>query len=144
MKLLAITLFAMLTITLDAAAQKQGIKGNIVWVTGNQMPGPNKKTEKGKGVEREILFYKPVSLEHTKQRSGFFTEIEGTLVAKVKSNANGFFCVKLPEGEYSMFTQEPEGLFANLFDDQRRINVIAVRKKKFTEVTFQVNYSAAY
>lgn len=131
-------------ISLNTLAQKQGIKGKVVWISGNQMPGPGKKLDKGKGIEREILVYKPVAVQNAKQKDGFFTEINETLVTRIKSKADGSFCVKLPVGEYSIFTKEPDGLFASIYDDQGRINVITVEKKKFSEITLQLNYEATY
>jgi hypothetical protein len=125
-------------------SQKQGIIGKVIWIEGNQMPGPDSKNSAGKNIKREIHIYQAATLKETKQSNGFFTEIQPPLIAKVTSDENGTFTVELPEGEYSIFTKEPEGLFANLFDGQGKINPIAVKKREFTQITIKVNYKAAY
>jgi hypothetical protein len=125
-------------------SQKQGIVGQVLWVDGNQMPGPDSKNSPAKGIEREIYIYEAAMLKDTKRSNGFFSEIRTPLVAKVISDETGTFRVLLPEGEYSVFTKEPEGLFANIFDGQGRINTIFVKKQEFTQITIKVNYNAAY
>src|SRR5688572_24899056 len=95
---------------------QQGITGKVVWVSGNQMPGPGKQNKPPEGIQREIHIYKPATLQQTKQSNGFFTEVHTELIAKVLSNADGSFTVKLPPGAYSVFTREKQGLFASIFD----------------------------
>jgi hypothetical protein len=137
-------IIVLLLMACGAYAQKQGIKGKVIWIEGDQMPGPGKTLGKGKGVSREVYVYKATTMQQAKQSAGFFSDLQTELVAKIVSKDDGSFCVNLPVGEYSVFTKEPEGLFANLFDDQARINVVKVDKKKFTEMTFKINYQAAY
>ena len=128
----------------ETIAQKQGIEGKVVWIEGNQMPGPGNTREKPKGVSREIHVYEATHQQDVKQVNGFYTDVKSKLVAIAQTNANGEFCIKLPPGEYSVFTKEPEGLFANLFDDQGRINTISVEKRRFTPVTIEINYKAVF
>jgi hypothetical protein len=128
-----------------AAYAQQGIKGNVVWLSGNQMPGPDKPEAKPKGIAREVHIYEATTLEQTENIENiFFKKISTRLVAKIKSKKNGSFCVKLPPGEYSIFVMEPQGLFANIFDGQGRIQCVTVKHKEYTKITILVNYEAAY
>jgi hypothetical protein len=131
-------------ITAFSCMSQQGITGKVVWVSGNQMPGPGNQNRPPEGIQREIHIYKPATPQQTKQANGFYTAVHTELVATVLTNANGSFTAKLPPGEYSVFTKEKEGLFANIFDGQGRIHVIEVKPGNFTEITFRVDYQAAY
>ena len=134
----------LISFAIPAAAQKQGICGKVLWVEGNQMPGPGRKADTGRGIEREILVYEPVTRENTTQQNGFYANINGKLVATGKSKADGSYKIKLPPGRYSVFVKEPDGLFANLFDHNGAINTVSVEKGRFTDFNIKVNYKAAY
>jgi hypothetical protein len=135
----------LLATTLPAFAQNQGISGRVEWISGNQMPGPDRPTSKAKGIKREIWIYQPTTLNEVEASEGvFFSNIKTTLVRKAKSDRKGRFRISLPPGEYSIFIKEKNGLFANQFDGQNRIHCVAVKPGEFTEITIQVNYEAAY
>lgn len=130
---------------IPAFAQNQGIAGRVEWISGNQMPGPDRPATKAKGIKREIWIYQPTTMADANATDGvFFSDIKTTLIKKVKSNCKGRFRVKLAPGEYSIFIKEKKGLFANQFDGQNRIHCVAVKPGEFTEITIQVNYEAAY
>src|SRR6478609_5632826 len=137
-KLLLTILFVVLQ--LQAEAQKQGIKGQVLWVSGNQMPGTSKKITPQQGIVREVLIYPEIKLKDTKQTDGFFTITQSVPVATVLSKADGSFYVKLPPGNYSVFTKESKGLFANLFDGHGIINPVKVKPKKYTWITLAIDY----
>ncbi len=123
---------------------QQGIKGKVEWVSGNQMPGPDGPASKPLGIKREILVYQATRLTQASMDGVFFYHIQTVLVKKVKSAKNGFFKATLPPGEYSIFIKEKNGLFANRFDSQNRINCVIVKPGQFTEITIRVDYEAAY
>ncbi len=129
----------------SALAQKQGIQGQVFWLSGNQMPGPERKpASTHQGIAREIHIYNAVSTDRTKREGNFYVTIDAVLVTTVQSNADGTFKVKLPPGRYSLFTKEKEGLFANLLDGNGCINCIVVKKKKYSWITITVDYDAAF
>ena len=131
--------------TFTVSAQKQGIEGEVFWLSGNQMPGPGKPHNiPQQGLVREIYIYKVAELHNTVQTDGFFTDVKTELVTKIVSHADGSFKVKLPPGEYSLFTKEPKGLFANLFDKDSKINPVIVKPKKYAWITITVDYESAY
>lgn len=126
-------------------AAQQGIKGKVVWVSGNQMPGPGVQRTEPKGIKREIHIYAITKVSETTQTDGvFFTALKTTLVKKVRSKKNGKFCAKLPAGTYSIFIQEEKGLFANLFDGENHIHPVSVKSREYTPLTIQVNYAASF
>ncbi|MBX2962316.1 MAG: carboxypeptidase regulatory-like domain-containing protein [Cyclobacteriaceae bacterium] len=123
---------------------QQGISGKVEWISGNQMPGPDRVASPAKGIKREVLIHRCTALSQVNANGVFFSDIQTPLIAKVKSNKKGNFKLKLPEGEYSLFIKEKQGLFANRFDDKCRINYVSVKPGKFTEITILVDYEAAY
>jgi hypothetical protein len=140
-----VILLCMAILAIPAFSQRQGIKGKVEWITGNQMPGPGVKATKAPGIKREIYIYGPTTLQQTTVKDGvFFSNISTKLIAKKRSKKNGKFCVKLPPGEYSVFVKEADGLFANQFDGDGRIQCITVKNGEFLPLAIKVNYTAAY
>ena len=123
---------------------KEGIEGQVFWLSGNQMPGPGKSISPQYGVIREILVYKAATLKEVDQSDQFFNNVRTELVAKAMSKVDGSFKIKLPPGRYSVFTQEPKGLFANIIDQDGCVNCVEVRPKKYSWMTITVDYEAAY
>lgn len=138
--LLFITLLA-----LEVHAQKhQGITGQVFWLSGNQMPGPDRVSTPNQGVQREIYIYPVITVQQAQQQGPFFTDFKIEPVAKVMSGPKGMFKIKLPPGEYSVLVKEPQGLFANLFDTQGHINPVIVKERQFTWLAITIDYEAAF
>lgn len=141
----AMCLILLLMLSIPAASQKQGIQGQVFWLSGNQMPSPDKKlSAPHQGVLREIHVYQAVYLNDVQRDGQFFRPAETALVAKVHTTADGQFKIKLPEGKYSVFTVEKEGLFANLMDVRGCINCVEVTSRKYSWITITIDYEAAY
>lgn len=141
---LAVILFYIILHSTITCAQKQGIKGQVFWLSGNQMPGPGVQRPAQQGIIREIHIYKVATMDDVVMDNNYYSQVKTDLVAKVISGKDGYFKVRLPPGEYSVFTVEPKGLFANMFDVKNRINPVVVRDRKFTWITVTVDYEAAY
>lgn len=139
-----VVLISIILLCHNLQAQKQGIRGKVTWSAGNQMPGPDKKSSSLKGIKRNIYVYEVATLQQTVQEDGFFKNINTKLIKKAKSKRNGRFCIKLPTGTYSVFVQEPKGLWANLFDGKGQINAVEINNGTWTELNITVNYMAAY
>ncbi|MFC3417600.1 carboxypeptidase regulatory-like domain-containing protein [Algoriphagus hitonicola] len=128
----------------------QGIKGQVTWIEGNQMPmiseegeaAPERKT--GEPIQRKIIIYPLTKISDTKMENSLFTAVDGKPIAEVESDEEGNFEVELAPGQYSVFTQEEDGLFANSFDLNGNIQPIQVEKGNWSELNILVNYKAAY
>ncbi|MEM1405340.1 MAG: carboxypeptidase regulatory-like domain-containing protein [Bacteroidota bacterium] len=130
--------------TTQVSSQAQGVKGKVLWVEGNQMPGPDRKTNEGSPVTREIVFYDVLKTSDLKRLGALFQEPPFEPVAVVKTNEQGEFEINLPAGRYSLLTRENNGLFANLFDGENNVNPVTVESGKFTDIKIVINYNAVY
>ena len=143
MRVLAI-LFLLFAHATAASAQKQGIKGQVFWLSGNQMPGPGTVRPPQQGIVREVHIYRVATINDVEMDNNYYSKVKTEFVAKAVSGKDGYFKVRLEPGEYSVFTVEPKGLFANMFDVNQRINPVIVKPKKFSWVTITVDYEAAF
>jgi hypothetical protein len=124
---------------------QQGICGSILWKSGNLMPSPDRETPKAKPIQRELLVYELTNISEATLQDGFYTAIVKPKIKSIKSDAEGKFCLDLPEGEYSLFVKEGDkGLYANSFDGKGNIFPVKVSKDKVSIIVFTVDYQAAY
>lgn len=138
-------LLAFFSLVQFTKAPKEGIKGQVFWISGNQMPGPGKTATAELGVARDVLIYKATTIKDVEQNDHFFKNIKTELVAQVRSSSvDGTFKVKIPPGEYSVFTQEQNGLFGNSTDKNGCISCVIVKPKKYSWVALTIDYEAAY
>lgn len=126
----------------DAYAQRQGIKGEVFWLGGNQMPALGRQSsDPDQGVVREILFYEATHLKDVDQiADGLFTNVKTKLIATARSLPDGSFTIRLPPGEYSVFVKETGGLFANLVDRTNTLNPVTVKPKQYAWLTITIDY----
>lgn len=123
----------------------QGICGSIVWKSGNLMPSPDRSMPKPKAVQRELFVYELTNTQQATSQNGFYKAIVTGLVKSVKSDADGKFCLALPEGKYSLFVKEGEkGLYANQFDADGNIFPVKVSKDNLSMIVFTIDYQANY
>ncbi|EMR04121.1 hypothetical protein [Cesiribacter andamanensis] len=138
----------------DSDTVKQGLSGQVIWVEGNQMPGiiddtapspsPSPERPQPRGIEREVHIYALTKTSQAQANGVFYSNLQTELVKTVRTNEEGNFTVALPQGSYSVFVQEEEGLFANLMDGEGNINPVTVSKDSLSTLTIEVNYKAAY
>jgi hypothetical protein len=137
-------LLAFFTLIQSAKPPKEGIKGQVFWISGNQMPGPGRDVSPQQGVSREIVVYPKLMDSQVQRTDQFVTNLPGEPLATDRSLADGSFKIRLPAGEYSVFTREEQGLYANLIDRNGCLNCVVVQPKKFTWMTITVDYEAVY
>lgn len=132
------------SLSLSAYAQKQGLKGQVFWVSGNQMPGPEAVLSPNQGATRDVLIYEITNVTDATQVGPFFRDIKTRLIATIQSKPDGTFKIKLPVGSYSVFTKERNGLYANLFDGKGYINPVLIKEGQWAWKTITIDYDAAY
>ncbi len=130
----------------------QGVMGKVTWLEGNQMPTIKSEEElkdepvnpKGMPVKRTLKIYPLTNMMDAKQEDGLYTSVKGEPVASVETDENGNYSIELSPGNYSIFTVEENGLFANTFDGQGNIQPVTVKKGEWTEKDIVINYKAYF
>lgn len=123
----------------------QGVTGQVFWYEGDLMPGIDKEPAVGKPIHREIHVYKATKIEQTEVLDGrFYSNIKTELVQKTSTDEDGKFIIALEPGTYSVFVKEPQGLFANQFDQSGIINPVTIRQNELVSLLIKVDYMAAY
>ena len=127
-------------------ASHQGIEGHIYRVSGNQMPSPDSKPSRPKGIKTALYIYPITNLSQVsrKESSSFYRSIQTKLVKKIMSDTNGYFNAKLPVGSYSLFIKVDSLYYANLFDGENNIFPVKVVQNKMTKVEFKMDHDAVY
>lgn len=125
---------------------KQGIFGKVLWLEGNFMPSIGQSSQKTiTPTMRTVYIYKRTKVSETEGEMPLFSKINSVLVAKVKTNKEGFFQCKLAAGTYSIFTLESNGkFFASVTDGDGNIAPVEVRDGEVTKYEVNINYKAAY
>ncbi len=151
-KKIAWPLMAFLVITLLSSyicifGKKEGIKGYVYRIKGNQMPSPDQPLPAKKGFQTTIYIYELTNasqVTRTEPHGTFYSTIKTKLVKQVETDKNGYFKVKLAPGQYSVFIKKGDLFYANLFDDKNNIAPVTVTKKKFTDLEVRADYDAVY
>lgn len=127
------------------ARPKQGLEGYIYFVSGNRMPSPDVKPSAPSGYSTTLYIYELTNRNQVTavNHSPFYSNISTKLVKTVKSNDKGYFKVKLPPGDYSLFVKKDTTYYANLFEGDN-INPAKVVAGQFTQVKMNVDYNAVY
>ncbi|MFN5937203.1 MAG: hypothetical protein ACK43L_04045, partial [Sphingobacteriales bacterium] len=84
-----------------ACSQKVNVKGRVVRISGNQMPSPDLGSTEPKGFKTIVYFFEPFAADNVNRVNGFYQGIASKELARVNSNAEGFFKVNLLPGKYS-------------------------------------------
>jgi hypothetical protein len=125
--------------------RRQGLKGHVYLVRGNQMPSPDAPPSPGKGFKTILYIYELTNASQAGQQQGaYYTSISTKLVKEVKTDESGYFKVKLKPGRYSLFVKKGELFYSNIFDGQNNIHPIEVKKGEWTEEDFKADYDAVY
>lgn len=126
--------------------KKQGIKGKVYWLSGNQMPSPDVPPPAPKPMKTILYIYELTGRDQAKSVDGgpFYSSISTKLIKEVRSDAEGRFKVRLAPGSYSVFTKKGDLFYANTFDQYNHIAPVKVEVGSFTEMEVRVDYEAAY
>lgn len=124
----------------------QGIEGHVYFVTGNQMPSPDLKPAKPKGLKATLYIYELTNLNQVKkhEHSPFLEFIPTKLIKRAYSDKDGHFKVSMPAGQYSIFVKKDSLFFANWFDGNNNIAPVKVLPDSTTKINIKVDYSASY
>jgi hypothetical protein len=126
--------------------KKQGVKGTVFVVTGNQMPSPDVPIGEPKAHQTTLYFFEKTNLQQVDRQnsSSFYTAVHSKFIKEIRTNANGRFKIRLEPGEYSVFTKKGDLYYANIFDQDNTIAPVKVVAGKFSEIIIKVDHQAVY
>jgi hypothetical protein len=123
----------------QAQTLRQGIQGQVFLVSNSIVDSTVANPSPNAGIKREIIIHELTTLDMASHENGLFKYVPTSVVTSIMSGDDGSFKVKLMPGTYSVFVKESEGLYANLFD-QNRINPVVVKPKQYAWVTITIEY----
>lgn len=144
--LLLLPLFIFLTSYTCIFGKREGIRGTIYRVQGNQMPAPGEPSTQPQPYQATLYVYQLTNTSQVEKaaKASFYKAIHTKLVKEVRSDKKGKFKVKLPPGQYSLFLKTENGYYANLFDDKNNIAPITVVKGKYAEIDMKADWDAVF
>ncbi len=128
----------------------EGLAGTVINIEGNCMPmivveGEGENTCLRYPVRRVIHIHEYTCRNNSEHlQGGFHTNVETVLIAKVESDAEGFFQAELPPGKYSLFISEENMLYANLWDGQGGVQPVEVREGEVSVAILEISHSATF
>ncbi|TVR42713.1 MAG: carboxypeptidase regulatory-like domain-containing protein [Bacteroidia bacterium] len=141
---------ALLTYNESKITISEGLAGTVIFIEGNCMPmiSPEGKPVdacKRYPVRRMVHIHKYTHRSQAEQAgSGFYTRIHTERVSSVETDATGFFQVSLPPGNYSLFVEEEESLYANLWDGHGGIHPVNIQKGEVLVTRLEISYAATF
>jgi hypothetical protein len=135
----AIWILQSICLVAQAQTLRQGIQGQVFLVPNSLADSSVTHSNPNTGVRREIVIHELTTLDMTSHENGLFKYVPTASVAVIMSEDDGSFKVKLLPGTYSVFVREGDGLYANLFE-QNRINPVVVKPKQYAWVTITIEY----
>lgn len=142
-------IFCLLTLnpsilSITSACLRQGIKGNVYQVSGNQMPSPDVPSSKPKGIKATLAIFELTNKSQAKVSGKFYETPSTKLVELIQTDETGAYKVKLKPGMYSLFVKVESLYYSNVFDDKFNIHPVEIKKGKWSVDNFTLNYDAVY
>jgi len=127
------------------SAMNEGLKGQVTFISGNQMPGPGVIKGQSTGVKRKVRIYALTTAADAEGTAPLFKAVHAKLLATVETDAAGFFQCRLKAGTYSVFTEEADGmLFSALSDGNGGLSPVEIQPNHITTYNIQINNQAVY
>ena len=123
---------------------RQGIKGHVYLVKGNQMPSPDRPPSQAPGMKTILYVYELTNVSDVSREGAFYKTISTKLIKEIATDENGYFKARLKPGRYSLFVKKGDLFYSSVFDDKNNIHPVEVKKGKWTEEEFKANWDAVY
>ena len=138
-------IFFMVASGIAACSQKVNVKGRVVRISGNQMPSPDLGSTESKGFKTIVYFFEPFAADNVNRINGFYQGIASKELARVNSDAEGFFKVNLLPGKYSVLIgKDSVNFYSNVLDGRGVVNLYEFKKRAQYNITLRADWDAAY
>jgi hypothetical protein len=111
---------------------KQGVRGYVRELKGNQMPSPGVPKQKGKGFPATICIFTLVNVSQVDAdpKPSFYKVIHARLVKTVQADSTGYFETSLDTGRYSLFIKIGGLFYASLTDQYNNLAPVTVEASR--------------
>jgi hypothetical protein len=125
---------------------KQGIRGCVYAVKGNQMPGPGVPRKKPTGIAASVYIFTLVNMSQVErsEKASFYKTVHARPVKVAEADSTGYFEASLDTGEYSLFIKVGEYYYSGVRDQYDNINPVKVYSSRQTYVELFYKSGAAY
>lgn len=115
---------------------KQGVRGCVLELRGDQMPHPGIAKSRPKGFPASIYIYHLVNISQVEQeqKASFYKAIHAPLVKVVEADSTGYFEASLDTGYYSLFIRVGADYYATQKDQHNNLAPVKVESYKQTYV----------
>ena len=129
-----------------ALGARQGIRGYVRRVEGNQMPSPDRPRSKPKGFPATICVFPMVTSAEVVPgtRTSFYRAVRAPLIRSIRADSSGYFRISLDTGGYSLFLRIGNAYYAGLLDQFNHLCPVRVEPHRETYVELLYRGSALY
>ena len=107
---------------------KQGIRGCVYLIKGNQMPGPRSIVQSPRGISAAVYIFPLVNLSQAEQgkSASFYKAIHARPVKVAEADSTGYFEASLDTGVYSVFIKVGEYYYSGVRDQFDNLSPVKV------------------
>ena len=115
---------------------KQGVRGYVRELKGNQMPSPSRPLSKGRGFSATICIFSMVNTSQVEpdRKASCYKTVHAPLIKTVQADSTGYFEASLDTGSYSLFIKVDKGYYANLTDQYNHLAPIRVQAGRIVDI----------
>lgn len=115
---------------------KQGVKGYVRELKGNQMPSPSRPLSRGRGFPATICIFKIVNTSQVEpdRKASCYKSVHAPLVKTIRADSTGYFEASLDTGSYSLFIKVDNFYYANLRDQFNHLAPIRVQAGQVADI----------
>lgn len=128
------------------SSEKQGIQGEVVQITGDQMPtiGTTKQRTPPQPVETTVWIFADTIPATSPRIPISQIQSQFQVLQKVKTDNQGRFFVELPPGKYTLFAQYGEDLYLNSFAGDGSYSTVEVMANQTSRVRLVNSETATF
>lgn len=140
-----VVLYFLTCIGLNGCSQKVRVSGRVIWESGNQMPSPDLGPTEQKGFQTTVYFFEPFKSTSLNRGTGFFRSIHAKEKARVLTNKEGYFRLRVLPGTYSvLIAKDSVELYASIQDGEGFVQPYPFKKGKKYDLQLKANWNAVY
>jgi hypothetical protein len=115
---------------------KQGIRGCVYMLKGDQMPHPGIPGKRPGRIAASVYIFPLVNMSQAEQgeKASFYKAIHARLVKVAETDSTGYFEASLDTGEYSLFIGVGESYYSGIRDQYDNLTPVKVYSSRQTYV----------